>query len=320
MKTAVLIDLTGEQTVLRFVELDEAVEIDLLERRDLTPGIDAGIDNATVLFHPLGDRNRDTVSAFAEASAELGRLVLQGALRWDDPDAIDSETTARLGGLYSFSDDRTQLRANWGQGFKAPSFFALSSPIVGNPDLVSETGESVDISISHRLGESAGLIEFGLFRNEYSNLIDFDDELFLNVNRDKVVTRGGELFGHYSATSTLKVQAHLTYLDTDIRGSSEPLRSRPKWRAGLVVDWRVVPDWRWVTSVLTMTSFYESSVPTGDVALDGYTRLDTALSWQVGRGLTLNAAIDNLLDRDYAEAVGFPAAGRRGRVGVTYSF
>jgi iron complex outermembrane receptor protein/vitamin B12 transporter len=264
--------------------------------------------------------DRDTVSAFAEASVELGELILQGAIRWDDPDEIDSETTGRLGALYKLNDGRTQLRVNWGEGFKAPSFFALGHPLVGNPDLKSETGKSYDASITQQFPAVGGLVELGVFRNEYEDLVDFDDELFLNVNRDKVVTKGGELAGQVSPVPELTLRAHVTYLDTDIRGSDDTLRGRPEWRGGLVVDWRFIPNWRWVTSVLTMDKFYESSVPTGEVKLDGYTRVDTALNWQVSDSLSVSAAVDNVLDKDYEEAVGFPAAGVRGRVGAKYSF
>jgi vitamin B12 transporter len=116
------------------------------------------------------------------------------------------------------------------------------------------------------------------------------------------------------------LRAHLTYLDTEIVGSDDPLRGRPEWRGGLVADWEFVQNWRWVTSILSLDDFYESSVPTGDVLLDGYTRLDTSVTWQATEALSLGLAVDNLLDKDYQEAVGFPAAGIRGRLGAKYKF
>jgi len=264
--------------------------------------------------------DRDTLSAFAEASVEAGSFVFQGAIRWDDPDEIESEVTGRLGALYKFSDGLTELRANWGTGFKAPSFFALAHPLVGNPDLKSETGESIDMSIRHQFEKYAGAAEFGIFRNEYEDLIDFDNDLFINVNRDEVVTQGAEAAGEISPAPGLTLRAHVTYLDTDIKDSDENLRGRPEWRGGLIIDWQFLPGWRWVTSALALDDFYESSVPTGDVSLDGYTRVDTSVSWQATEAISIGVAIDNLLDKDYYEAVGFPAAGIRGRIGAKYSF
>ncbi|MCL4721507.1 MAG: TonB-dependent receptor, partial [Gammaproteobacteria bacterium] len=87
-----------------------------------------------------------------------------------------------------------------------------------------------------------------------------------------------------------------------------------------VLDWAFRPDWRWVTGVLALDDFYESSIATGGQWLDGYLRVDTALNWQASGALSVRFAIDNLLDNDYEEAVGFPAAGLRGRVSARYRF
>ncbi|MGI9308560.1 MAG: TonB-dependent receptor plug domain-containing protein [Gammaproteobacteria bacterium] len=264
--------------------------------------------------------DRDTLSAFGELSAELGSFVLQGALRVDDPDEIERETTGRVGVLYKLPNEQTDIRANWGTGFKAPSFFALAHPLVGNPDLKSETGESVDLSVQHRFQSYAAELEFAVFRNEYEDLIDFDDLCFCNVNRDDAVTKGAEASGQVSPLENLNLRAHLTYLDTDIKGVNEELRGRPDWRGGLIVDWEIIADWRWVTSALYSDDFWESSIPTGDILLDSYWRVDTSLSWQATDALRVGLAIDNVLDADYEEAVGFPAAGIRGRLGLKYNF
>lgn len=264
--------------------------------------------------------DRDTVSAFAELRLDARSFLVHGGLRWDDPDAVGSVVTSRLGLLYRLSDGLTELRANWGEAFKSPSFFALAHPIVGNRDLSAETGESVDLGIGRRFRSANGRVEFVLFRNEYENLVDFDPERFINVNRDHVATRGAEATVEYSPFSQLNVRVHLTWLDTDIKDSDAILRGRPKWRGGAVLDWEFIPDWRWVTSGLVLDEFYESSIATGGMWLDGYTRVDTALTWEVAEALSVGLAIDNLFDSEYREAVGFPAAGIRARIGARYSF
>jgi len=264
--------------------------------------------------------DRDTLSAFAEASMEIGRFIVHGGIRWDDPDAISSVVTSRLGLLYRLADGLTELWANWGEGFKAPSFFALAHPIVGNPDLKSETGDSIEAGIRHRLRGSKGSFEFIAFRNKYRDLVDFDPDLFINVNRDTVVTLGIEAAITYVPFDRLNLRAHVTYLDTDVKDSDTTLRGRPEWRAGTVIDWEVIPHWHWVTSALAMDDFYESSIPTGGVWLDGYVRVDTSVTWQATASLDIGLAVDNLFDKQYREAVGFPAAGTRARIGARYRF
>jgi len=266
------------------------------------------------------DLDRDTVSAFAEARWTLGPLVAQGGIRWDDPDGIRSVVTGRLGVLYRLPDGLTELRANWGEGFKAPSFFALAHPIVGNPALRSETGDSIDIGIRRRFRDGNGAIELLAFRNEYDDLVDFDPDLFSNVNRDTVETRGAEAAVEYAPLDRLQIRAHVTYLDTDIKGSAAVLRGRPRWRGGVTVDWSPLPDWRWVTRAYALDEFYESSVATGARRLAGYARVDTALTWQTTAAFSVAVAVDNLFDNAHQEAVGFPAAGIRGRLGAKYRF
>lgn len=308
LRASVAIDFPGNVSGLAGLQWQD-------EKGKSTGVIDFGFPASTNF-----ELDRDTVSVFAEARVEAGSFVLQGGIRWDDPDAISSAVTGRLGLLHRFSDGRTELRANWGEGFKAPSFFALAHPIVGNPDLRSETGDSLDLGIKRRFRGANGSFEFVVFRNEYQDLIDFDPDLFINVNRDTVVTSGAEVAVEYALHDRMNIRAHLTYLDTAVTENQTILRGRPKWRGGAVIDWEFIPKWRWVTSALALDEFHESSVLTGGVWLDGYFRVDTALTWQATEALSLGLAVDNLFDREYEEAVGFPAAGIRGRIGARYRF
>ena len=95
---------------------------------------------------------------------------------------------------------------------------------------------------------------------------------------------------------------------------------RPAWRGGAVLAWEVSGNWRLATSVLVLGEAYASSIPTGGVFLDGYARIDLALTWQPRANLTLRFAVDNVLDAAYQEAVGFPGAGIRGRIGASHRF
>ena len=53
--------------------------------------------------------------------------------------------------------------------------------------------------------------------------------------------------------------------------------------------------------------------------LDSAEQLDFNLAWQVARTLRLEVAVDNLLDEDYENAVGFPGSGRAARIGVRFT-
>jgi outer membrane receptor protein involved in Fe transport len=52
----------------------------------------------------------------------------------------------------------------------------------------------------------------------------------------------------------------------------------------------------------------------------GYARVDVAAHYDFGRGVSLYARAQNLFDKQYQDALGYPALGRDARVGVRYTF
>ena len=84
----------------------------------------------------------------------------------------------------------------WGKAFKLPSLYALGHPLVGNPDLVPERGESYELELSQDLLEGAARWSATWFDGEFRNAIDFDSgPPPMLVNRNRVDTQGVELAG-----------------------------------------------------------------------------------------------------------------------------
>ena len=265
------------------------------------------------------DFDRSVTGLFGEAHyrSDSGFSLL-ASVRRDDPDGLSGETTSKLGLKQSFNGGRTSVRANWGQGFKLPGFSALSSPLVGNPDLVPETSESLDIGLTQAVGD--GSFTVSLFRNEFTNLIDFDSMTFRLVNRDKFEVDGVEVDVSYPVSEQVSVYAQATWLDMTLVGGNEPIRRRPDWRGSVSVRWaaseRLLLDASW----LNVGETYDSSIPTGGMMLDSYNRVDATATWMASEDLSLVLSVDNILDEDIYEAIGFPSPGIRGRLGVRWQF
>jgi outer membrane receptor protein involved in Fe transport len=51
----------------------------------------------------------------------------------------------------------------------------------------------------------------------------------------------------------------------------------------------------------------------------GYARFDLAGSYDLGHGVSFYGHISNLTDKQYQDALGFPALGREFRIGVKYT-
>jgi outer membrane cobalamin receptor len=209
------------------------------------------------------------------------------------------------------------LRANWGEGFKPPSFFALGHPVVGNPALVPETNRSRELGIDLEI--AGAVVRATAFDNRYANLIDFDAATFRMVNRESVTARGGEMQVGFAPMRGVRVEAATTRV-RHRSASGTPLRNRPMQRTSVSLQWRLDDALELHASWLHVGRTRDFSVPTGDVSLAAQDRLDIALGKRLNEHFSLEIALDNVLDRRAEAYVGFTQPGRRARLAVRGSF
>lgn len=265
--------------------------------------------------------DRTTKSVFVDVNSQVNEeLLIQASVRSDDADIYGQETSVKAGIRYQLSAPLT-LRANIGNGHKLPSFFALGHALVGNPDLKIEQVESWDLGVEWQVAErlSTGL---DYFDNKFTDPIDFDSDLFTNVNRERVDTSGVEWqLNWLNAENSLNIMTHASYTDIDVKDGESVLTGRPQWRAGSSVLWRVSDNWRTSLDYQLVGEQYATSQHTGVVTLeklDAYNRLDANLFWSISSALEANFTVENLFDADYQNAIGFPAPGVLWRVGVRW--
>lgn len=266
--------------------------------------------------------NRYILSPYAEiqfSAVENLYAVLGGRL--DFPEGFNDAFSPRAGLTYKIAPTDTTLRANWGKGFKLPSFFSLSSPIVGNPDLVPEKSESLDVGVSQRVWGGRAGAQVNLYYNRFKNLIDFDEgPPPILVNRSRVTVKGFEIIGDINPWDPLTVSGSVTYADSDIEGTGEELRNRPKWFGGFSVEFRPEQSLVMVLDAVFTGDVHDSSIPTGDVVLDPYTVFDFTATWTPTRNVRVFLAVENLLNAEYEQFVGFPAPGISPRAGIRLTY
>jgi len=265
--------------------------------------------------------DRDMLGVFVDTHYQHESGVnLDVGFRHDDSDNFASEDTWRVG-LNAPLSRQWRLYANWGEAYKLPSFFALASPLAGNPDLKPETAASWDVGAQWLLSSTVS-VDLSVFHYEYEDLVDFDPATFSTVNRSSIETAGFELLARWQILDILDISANTTYVDID---SSEPvtLTGRPQWKSGLNVSWAISQDLnaglntQWVDTTLG-TSLYTGSTEVTE--LDDYLRVDANVRWQINPAIKLTLALDNLFDEDYQEAVGFPSPGRALRFSTVLQF
>ncbi len=311
------------------------------DRLQLAAGADVGREegeNRSTLLLPSflggevsGDYRlaRTTPGAYAELLVERGNLLLEVGSRLDFPEAVAAEGggrqvewSPRLGLRYRLGKRQaTRLRASAGRSFKLPSFFALASPpqLGGNPRLRPETMAGADLGVEHDAeGAAAGLT---LFYHRYEDLIDFDFEAFLNVNRSRVEARGVESYLVWRPDPRFTARFNITWQQVEDLGSGARLLHRPRWVGGLRLTWKPRPTLRLELSGQGTSSSFDQQLPVPELDdTAGYGLLAAAGSWRFAGGWELRGRVDNLADRDYETLIGFPGPGRSLRLGLRRTF
>ncbi|MDO6694567.1 TonB-dependent receptor [Aliiglaciecola sp. 3_MG-2023] len=259
---------------------------------------------------------QDSQSAFIEGKYGQDNYSIDLGIRYDDADNFDSETSIRFAGHYNLLEELS-LFAVYNEGYKLPSFFALAHPLVGNSDLQPE--RSINKELGLQWDAESGHITLVLFENDFTDLVDFDAELFTNVNRSNVETSGVELSTSLELTTWLQFSVDVSYLDITVNGEQSQLRRRPQWFGGASLDAR------WENLTITIFAdvrdeYLDSSIPTGLVELGGYAKYGVAANWQLSENLQTNLNIDNALAHNIQDSVGFENNDTNFRVGMTYQF
>jgi iron complex outermembrane receptor protein/vitamin B12 transporter len=241
-------------------------------------------------------------------------------VRVDHPDGYSPVTSPRVRVAYEFADTGFTVAGAWGKAFKLPSLYALGHPLVGNPDLVPERGESYELELSQQLLDGAARWSATYFDGEFRNAIDFDSgPPPMLVNRNRVDTSGFELAGQLGLGEQWMLDASVTNAKSRIASTGGELRNRPDWRAGVGAHWAPSATLKFSASATYVGSSFDSSIATGDVDLPAYTRVDVSAVWQVSPRLETYLAIDNLTDQQYEQFVGFEARGILPRAGIKLS-
>jgi vitamin B12 transporter len=263
--------------------------------------------------------DRDSLDVTPELVYRSPRLTASVGLDIDKTGGFNDVFSPRVGVNYLLTQS-THLRGTWGEGFFLPSFYALSEPVIGNPRLKPEYSQSFDVGIEQAFRQRAQ-ISATYFHNSTTNLVDFDPDDFLLVNRDKVITQGVELGVNVDITSRLRLGGEVSYLHWSLEGTTEPLRYIPHWRGGMNVDWKINHRLHSRLETLVVGPRFDFQIPVPNIdTVGGYSTTNLILAYEVKRNLSAHFRAENLLNSRYHEYVGFPNPGIYVRAGFTYRF
>ena len=230
----------------------------------------------------------------------------------------------------------TRLRVSAGTGIRPPDAFEIG--FTDNPGLKPERSRSVDGGIQQTLAGGRVALDGTVFLNSYDDLIVSVGRSFRNAsqfrtdNISNARSRGLELGASARPSRALDIRATYTFLATRILSvdradgqvpspytAGEALIRRPRHQGTVSATWT-----RGRVSAFTqavMRGEVRDIEPSygafgGVFTATGFGSVDAGASVRVTRGVEVFGRLENLGDRRYESAYGFPAPGRLAFAGV----
>ena len=274
----------------------------------------------------------------AEANANFGTRVVPRA----------GASLALLQGKGFWGE--TRFRVFYGEGIKEPRFdqsFGSDPCFPGNPSLKPEQSKTWSTGIEQKLWDGHARISADYFSNRFYDIISFT---FCTpgfscpvtpppgcpigfgtfFNTDLARARGVNLEGEVAPARWLRLVGNYSLDDSRVLSSPNAfdpalipgnhLIRRPVHSGSLTV----FANFRRVN--FTFAGYFSGQRTDSDflglglTRTPGYARFDLAANYMVSRGVSVYARATNLLDKQYQDALGYPALGRDVRIGVNYRF
>ena len=230
----------------------------------------------------------------------------------------------------------TKLRFGAGTGIKPPTAFEIA--FTDNPDLKPERNRSWDIGVQQGLLHSTLVADVTWFSNRYQDLIVAVGSKFSGASRYKTdnianaSARGLELGVTWRGRAGLSARGAWTRLDTKVLdldslpgkaptpfNVGDPLIRRPRSQGSLSLGWTHARAGAFV-EINGRGDFLDTEPNFGTFGglftAPGYATVTIGASVRTIQHVEIFGRVSNLLDRQYEEALGFPALGRAASIGV----
>ncbi len=254
------------------------------------------------------------------------RISFNAGARVQQSSTFGTEFTPRAAVTFRLPTN-TYFRLSAARGIKEPELidnFANTSFYVGNPNLKPETTTSFEAGLFREWFSRRVRTSLSLFRNSFTNLIEFDSAVFPGtwVNIDKSWARGAELSGSARLFGFVSVHAGYTKLFTRVVNDADPtqigleLVRRPR-NSGSVSLQLAPKRWTLAAGARFVGEREEQDFVFYAVTRNpSYTFVFVDGAWKATRHLTPFVRVNNLLNANYQEVLGYQALSRNGAVGL----
>jgi vitamin B12 transporter len=271
-------------------------------------------------------------AVFAQLQSSIGQRFFNSAnVRFDHNDQFGNAVTYRVAPAFLIPETGTKLKASLGTGFNAPSLEELYDNLpayffFANPNLQPETSIGYDAGFEQNVLNDK--LSFGAtyFHNNIHNLIEIvTNAAFVGTyeNIDEATTEGVESFVSAKPWEALTLRADYTYTHAEDDTLQEELIRRPKNKASVSGIWQVTSAAQLTATVIYVGPWVDNNrdfTNLTPVPVPGYVLVNLTGSYDLGHGLTAFARIDNALNVQYQDPLGFQRPGLGVFGGLRFAF
>jgi vitamin B12 transporter len=312
-----------------------------------TAGYQYEVENATSSGFGFVHGHRNNQGGFLDGRwSPISRLTVSAGARAEDNTSFGTRVVPRAGAVLAvryaqgFWGD-TRARVSYGQGIEEPTIlesFNTDPCSLGNPNLRPQRSRTLNVGVDQYLADDRFRVSATYFADQFRDLITFvvvpqagcpfGDTQVLNTDLSRArgvnfsaamrLLRWLSLNGNYSFDDTRVLRSSSSSTGVQVPGDHllrRPVNSGNVWLNANYRGFTFNVN-AYFTGVRTDSDFDGFGLTRNP----GYARFDVASSYSIGRGISLYARATNLLDKQYQDAIGFPALGRDVRVGVNYRF
>ncbi len=276
----------------------------------------------------------------------IPRVTLSAGFRVEANTTFGIRAVPRAGIVYAVRYGKgfwgdTRLRFSYGKGIKEPGLeqsFGSDPCYPGNPNLQPEESQTYNATVDQFLLSDRARVSLTFFASRFTDIISYAPNPQPNpnycgtyFNTDLARARGLNFSTELSLKKWLTINGDYTYdgtrvLSTDNPPSDpayapgEPLLRRPANSGSVIlnifyahVNWNFIGYFSGVRTDINFFTLAPANNP-------GYARFDMAASYNFTHSFAFTARVMNLLDKQYQDALGYPALGQTYSFGMRYSF
>ncbi len=248
---------------------------------------------------------------------DFGEHGLQAHVRRDQDSEFGGKSTGSLAWGWAFMP-QWRVTASAATSFRVPTLYQRFSQY-GVSSLVPESGRNVELGLRWATPRSEASLT--AWRNQMTNLIAFGSPgpclstfgCYANVGRAQL--EGATLAGR-TQVADVTLRGSLDWHDPRNLGSDKVLQRRARRLATFGAE-TALAGWVLGTEVQAAGVRYEEAANT--LVLGGYALVSVYLSKPLMQGLSIDARIDNLGDKQYELARNYSTAGRNGQVTLRWT-